>query len=302
MIVCNPREKLGGIADKIKISQFGVQNIVHAVGGNVRVDFFKEGDNYGANLELTNEKSGTWFGLSANPEVLTEATEAEIKRNTLLKLKEVQKRGRNGEFFETSFIVGTSHNALWNEIRIGKTPKLDSEDFVRGYLMIDPQDIPEVVDKLIALGKKRASMGKYIDFKWLLSAHDMSDLVTGDQIAALFKQPENYSHTGEYDKLKPAENRIVVYADTVDEIKEILQELHQSGWDKYERRRINKFRGAAYTPRRPGTSQFKYVDDKGKTIQVRSMNHLEGTGFSESKAQDANWRDHAFGAHTLRRP
>lgn len=176
----------------------------------------------------------------------------------------------------------TAGKFLWQEVIYGPERKRNGDNCYKGYLMIEPEDMPEALQILAGIGSYRQAAGKSLDFKWLLNTYDRSAAFDPRVV-------------GTY-KLAPTDPRIALYADTPEEILEILSALAANPrWQALEQKRVDKMGGTpAYAPRRPGTNA--YIDASGK--EWRSLNYNNKPGYSEDEARDPNWRNAKQGANT----
>ena len=162
--------------------------------------------------------------------------------------------------------VLSTAGGIWQHVRFGEKRDKHDEDLYRGYAMVEPEDAQVT---LVTIGKvvdQRVSVGKGIEFKWLLSTARHAPVGRLDLY-------------GDYSHLEIDTSRIVFYADSPEEIKEIFQQLVDCGWNTIEASRIAKCGGTVEgTPRRPGSNEFQ--DSKGE--YWRSLNWNDVPGYSEN--------------------
>lgn len=184
--------------------------------------------------------------------------------------------------------VMTVGNSIWQEVRFGEGLKGSDNQQYRGYLMVEPQKFPLALAILAKTAEERKTRGKTTEFKWLLKTEDpdwINKITSGQE----WKPKE----IGEYSHLKSEDPRIALYADTPQDILNILNALAQNQqWKTIEEDRLKTSEGKA--PRRPGTNSF--VDPSGK--EWRSLNYNNKPGFSELEAQNPSWRNLKSGTPT----
>ncbi|QQG44216.1 MAG: hypothetical protein HYW86_05150 [Candidatus Roizmanbacteria bacterium] len=192
-----------------------------------------------------------------------------------------EEKARNGEIQENLFSTGVDNKFKWQRIVYGSPIKSDSDHAFRGYLMIEPEDFPGVLDLLMKVGEERKKRHDRLDFKWLMGA---------------YKVGETNKELGKYDGLLPTDARVAIYGDSQVEIEEILKRLADDPrWQEFENNRIKKSGGKPENaPRRPGTNALKY-----KLNEFRSLNYNNKPGYSEHEAADPNWRDNKVGDKTV---
>ena len=190
---------------------------------------------------------------------------------------------RDKQEIEVSEDYTTGAKFIWQEVTYGPSRTLNSDNCYRGYLMIEPEDMPKVLPILIQLGEQRKAGGKRLDFKWLKRTFSYSGTAT------------KITNIGQYQELNPTDPRIAIYGDTQEEVQEILATLaNNPEWQSIESKRTNKFGGTERTPRRPGTNA---VIING--TEYRSLNYNDKPGYSEDEAQDTNWRAQKQGTPTV---
>ena len=184
--------------------------------------------------------------------------------------------------------VGTVNNNIWQQVRYGEGTKgKDDQEIYRGYIMVEPQRIPLALGILSTVAEQRKNQGKSTEFKWLLKTEDPDWI---NKAANGQWQPKEI---GEYPYLKPDDPRIAIYANSMQDIQEILRTLVQEPqWLRIEEERIQKYGG--HPPRRPGTNSF--IDEAGR--EWRSLNFNDKPGLSESEAQNPQWRSLKTGTPT----
>jgi hypothetical protein len=166
---------------------------------------------------------------------------------------------------------------LWQHVVYGKETIAGSEGRFRGYLMIEPEDFPAALGLLSQVAYERLKQGRPTEFKWLT------------------KIGIDEEGVGQYPGLQPEDPRVALYADKIEDILEILQELTKKPeWRAIEQNRNLSNNGRA--PRRPGTNAL--IDERG--IEWRSLNYNNFTGVSESQAVDPKWRGYKIGTSTQR--
>ncbi|MBI2596082.1 hypothetical protein HYW46_05110 [Candidatus Daviesbacteria bacterium] len=192
-----------------------------------------------------------------------------LNRELLLASETLRREQENGEA-KLSKVYPTGGKFLWQEVTYGPDRRLDGDHCFRGYLMIEPEDMPKVLSILTRVGRARKTQGKSLDFKWLLNTWDKT---------------YNYdpSNVGRY-ALEPTDPRIALYADSTQQIREVLSVLAANPeWQAIEQRRIDKMGGRLENaPRRPGTNA--YIDTTGR--EWRSLNFNDQPGYSEDEAHD----------------
>ena len=147
----------------------------------------------------------------------------------------------------------------------------------RGYIQVCIDDIPEAVKILLELAERRRKVGKGITFKYLLFTEK--------------GPPTDWSKdlTGRYNGLHEADPRIAIYADTSDEILEILEELSADPrWQAFEDLR-------QASARRPGTHAYK-IEETGQFFRSLCYNSAAGHSVYEAKK---DWRLHKQGVSTM---
>lgn len=198
------------------------------------------------------------------------------------RFKELQKTGTVDHLR-----VMTVGNSIWQEVRFGEGLKGSDNQQYRGYLMVEPAKFPIALAILAKTAEERKARGKTTEFKWLLKTEDPDwiDKITRNE----WKQKE----IGEYPHLKPGDPRIALYADSPQDIQNILNSLAQNPqWKTIEEDRAKASEGSA--PRRPGTNSF--LDPSGK--EWRSLNYNNKPGLSEWEAKNPQWRDLKVGTPT----
>lgn len=186
---------------------------------------------------------------------------------------------------------GMVENFKWQQVRYGEGVKGKSDQLYRGYLMVESEAFPLALGILARIARERKTQGKTTEFKWLLKTEepDWIDKVISGQD---WKPKE----IGDYQYLNPEDPRIALYADTLQDVRDILSTLVQHPqWQGIEEIRNRKYGGNA--PRRPGTNSFQ--DASGK--EWRSLNYNDKRGLSELEAKDPQWRDQKQGIQTQNR-
>lgn len=175
---------------------------------------------------------------------------------------------------------GMINNFLWQEVRYGEELKTkDDQSLYRGYLMVEPKSFPLALAILSEIAEKRKSQGRSTEFKWLLNTEDP------DWISKVTSGQWKPKEAGEYPYLNPNDPRITLYADSLEDIQEILGALAEHPqWEGIEGKRAEKFVGLP--PRRPGTNSFR---DKAER-PWRTLNYNDKLGFSEQEANNPQWR------------
>lgn len=199
------------------------------------------------------------------------------------KFRALQMEGKINDIKE-----GFLGNCNWQQVRYGEAHLEKGEGRYRGYLMVEPENIPLALAILSSRAEGRKLQGKTTEFKWLLKTEDE------DWVDKALEGKFTPKDLGEYQLLAPEDPRIVIYADTVDEVKEILKLLAENPqWQGIEDRRRAKFGGNP--PRRPGTNSF--IDEK--SLEWKSLNWNDQRGYSENEARDPNWRVKKTGTSTV---
>ena len=171
---------------------------------------------------------------------------------------------------------GSRELFYWEQVRIGFGPIGGSKDVYRGYAQPAIEDMPEAIEIIMDLVERRFSKGKSTTFKILLAAFPSppADLEIGQY--PLYEE----AHTEAYP-------RIAFYADTLEEIQEILIALAQDQrWATIEEKR-------ATAPRRAGASA---LEGYGRQ-DWRTLNYLTGPGPAEYYDVEG-WRELASGRDT----
>lgn len=109
-----------------------------------------------------------------------------------------------------------------------RQPDGRSSQAYRGYLMIEPENLIQAVQQLNFLGKKRLSEGKRMEYKleypWAVDFRDPERLPegTGGYVEAMYIKGPN-------------DQMITLYADTQEEIEEVLRHLvEEANWEEVE--------------------------------------------------------------------
>lgn len=181
---------------------------------------------------------------------------------------------------------------MWQSNKYGPEHTAPSGEELRGYLQIEPEQFPVVLQRLRQIGEQRQQQGKSLEFKWLVT--------TVDPRGDLKSQWRDAGAYGTYTRspLDARDPRLVIYGDTAQEVHEILQSLvDMGGWDAIEQYRIDAVgKGVRLAiPRRPGIGEF--TDAQGKSW--RTINYDGTPGYSEDKAAHPDWRENAAGGHTV---
>jgi len=203
-------------------------------------------------------------------------------KNWQEQFKKLKSKGEIDEVGEFSV-----DNFRWQQVTVGEPARGRSHELFRGYLMVEPESIPQTLGILLRLAEERKAMGKSTEFKWLLKT-DYEDW------AERALKHQTIRDTGEYQELVPDDPRIALYSDNVEEILDILNALSKkTDWQRIEDRRRVKFGGIS--PRRPGTNSF--IDESG--LEWRSLNWNNQMGYSEHEAADPDWRGKKAGTPTV---
>ncbi len=184
----------------------------------------------------------------------------------------------NKEILKSNFLITADSvdNKLyfWQGVILGREVKSQVPGDVggaflyRGYLQVEPEDIPLAVEILLRVGKEREKQGKATNFKWLIGVMKSSDTVA--------------DLTGNYRILSDQDPRVAIYSETKEEVEEILRELaDQPEWTLIEQKRLSR------TPaRRAGVQSLNH---KGR--EWRTLNYNPEVGFSENELErDPFWR------------
>lgn len=189
---------------------------------------------------------------------------------------------RTGEIQEAGiFRTHPRSSFLWMGVSYfpGKRYYNDRMGNFRGYVMVEPPDLPTALDILHPIGQQRREQGQKLDFKWLIGKSNRGQL------------PQE----GVYDDLHPADPRIAIYGLDHKEIQDILHSIASNPLINFlEENRSQAYGGRRYVPRRPGTNAFEH---DGKIFRV--LNYNDYAGLSEDVV-DANpdWRQWAYGDAT----
>lgn len=183
--------------------------------------------------------------------------------------------------------IMTVGNSIWQEVGFGESLKGNDNQQYRGYLMVEPAKFPLALAILAKTAEERKARGITTEFKWLLKTEDP------DWIDKATKNAWKPKEIGEYPHLKPEDPRIALYADTPQDILNILNALAQNPqWKTIEEDRAKTSEGKA--PRRPGTNSF--IDPSGH--EWRSLNYNNKPGYSEWEVKNPNWRGLKVGTPT----
>lgn len=186
----------------------------------------------------------------------------------------------------------TGGRFVWQGVRYGPEHVKDSDNSYRGYLMVEAEDIPGALNAVARIARERKAQGKTTEFKWLVMTHP--PFQDPGEWAPFVKDVQNF---GAYTGLDARDPRIVIYGDSVDEVKEILTDLSQQAeWHGIEGRRNQAF-GGRPAPRRPGTNAF--IEQARGGREWRSLNYNEKPGYSEAEASDPEWRSRKEGSPSV---
>ncbi len=188
------------------------------------------------------------------------------------------------------FFTGANGEYGWEEVRMGSPVKADSDHAFRGYLMVEPNDIPLAMQILLKKAPQLLAQGQGVDAKFLLMK-----LPQFADVAERNKYINNRDNLAKYEGLTPEDPRIALYGDSQAAIEAILTVLAEDPqWQDIEQRRLDAFGGSDHTPRRPGTNALVH---KGR--EYRSLNYGNIRGYSEDEAADPAWRDKKIGEQTV---
>lgn len=178
-------------------------------------------------------------------------------------------------------IFSTADKYLWQIEGYGNKLKNESDDLYRGYLMVEKENIPAMVEILREIAKEKVKQNKNLSFKWLIGKGDVNRI----------NKEKSY---GEYENLQDPDPRIVIYGDTAENIQDIIKELTtDTRWAESIRKLSEKRSGKA---RRPGTNA--YIDPEGREWRV--INYNDKPGYSEDEAKDVDWRNKKLGSKSVR--
>lgn len=183
------------------------------------------------------------------------------------------------------FSTGPGWRFLWMGVSYfrGQRYYNDPMGNFRGYMMVEPPDLPTALDILHTVGQQRRERGKKLDFKWLI----------GKSIEGQSPQ------AGTYADLLLTDPRIAIYGLDYTEIQDILRSIAlDARINSLEENRSQACGGRKYVPRRPGTDAFEH---NGTIFRVLNFNPF--AGFSEHVVEkDPDWRKWAQGDATENLP
>lgn len=197
--------------------------------------------------------------------------------NRVAHIEEFKKAGE----IQTTGIFSTDPRFLWMGVSYfpGKRYYNDRMGNFRGYMMVEPPDLPAALDILHTVGQQRRERGEKLDFKWLI----------GKSIKG--QSPQE----GAYADLHLTDPRIAIYGLGPREVRDILHSIASDARiSSLEENRSQACGGRKYVPRRPGTNAFEH---DGTIFRV--LNYNPFSGFSEDVVEaDPDWRQWAYGDAT----
>lgn len=141
-------------------------------------------------------------------------------------------------------------------------------DSARGYLMVEPLDIPAAARILDTIYRERKTNGSFGQFKWLMRKLP-TDLTTDEW----WQEARNSEKMGLFEDLSETDPRIVLYENSPSRIQEVLAALATSPeWQALESNRLEAFPDGV--PPIKGTDRF--VDDLGRVWHSLSYNAKVG--------------------------
>ncbi len=202
-------------------------------------------------------------------EVLKNDVENEDNFASLQKAKETLDRLSQSGKLSASDPFMTAYPYIWQQVGHGPRFTKESDQLFRGYLMVETADMPKAIQVLERIAMRRQKEGLPTNYKWLLSS-DKSVTTAKDY------QPESI---GKYGALLATDGRIDLYADSPEEIQQILKELaSEDEWTQFEINRNQANGGDAATVKRPGTDIFEQSGAPWK-----SLNYNPDPGYSETR-------------------
>ncbi len=157
----------------------------------------------------------------------------------------------------------------FQQIRFGQ-PRITAgeggKNSYRGYIMIEPENLFDAIQRLNYVGRLRLRQGKHLEYKWL---QPMVRHETADRIKAL---------GGRYNQALYAANPMIalatLYADNRMQIQETFEQLvTQAGWGDIEIKKRDISSGINIT--KPQHGQARYIHD-GKEFFTLEMNTQPG--------------------------
>lgn len=174
---------------------------------------------------------------------------------------------RSGEVELTDPFV-SADNYVWQFVDYYPKRPTDYYDSTRGYLMVEPDDIPtaaRIVDKVY---QERKAAGKRGKFKWLMMK-TAPILFTDDW----WQRTHRDNLLGSFVDLAPSDPRLVLYEYSTEDIQEILTELAASReWGELEAHRRATF--PEVIPPIRGTDIF--IDSDNNSWYSLSFNQKPG--------------------------
>lgn len=186
-----------------------------------------------------------------------------------------RERRRQGSVEITDPFV-TAQKFVWQYVDYYPRRPEEWRDMARGYLMVEPEDMPLAVGLLNTVYQKRTEQGKLGQFKWLTRKLSFDDYGNGDT-GAWWHEVHNEEMAGSYEELEPTDPRIVVYEYSPENIQEILSEL--AALEEWQI--IEGHRKAAFPIEPPIRGDNHFTDELGN--QWYSLSFNKNVGHSTKK-------------------
>lgn len=194
-----------------------------------------------------------------------------------------------GEGSVTVFPIHVSSGILiWVGFQYGPEPTTGGDDYrnlFRGYVQVEPYQLPRVITILKEIAKERLVSGKPTCFKFLASKQ-----------AKILRDPKPL---GNYENLGSDEPVLAIYGDDFETVQEVLISLaDRPEWDgiENERTQAEQGRGKLIARRREGTSAFSH---KGREYRTLNFNFKRGTAERFLKIYGPDWRSNVIGSPTI---
>jgi hypothetical protein len=144
----------------------------------------------------------------------------QLKKSIPLAKQSFEEAQSQGKVQEVAW--GAINDSWWQQVIYGKPIPGKNFQLYRGYLMIEPEDLPEALQIVSNLAQKREQEGKSTEFKWLLKT-EQEKWMQKETTDPNFVRTE----LGDYQYLEPTDPRLVLYSNNTDDIQHMLRQLAQ---------------------------------------------------------------------------
>lgn len=170
----------------------------------------------------------------------------------------------NVHYYSTYHGIYSWLRLYFNQDKVFNEERLARTDF-RGYLMVEPENMEEALRIMLKVAAKREDKGKALFIKLLTRR-------SYDRVS-----PSEVESFGEYKDLDITDPRMVIYGDSPDELRDVMEDVVREGWGNIERTRKRLAKGV-----KRGNDTNYFTDRKGRVWQ--SLNWNDFYGSTESRA------------------